>query len=211
MKSTRKRKKVCVNKGSWPRPVQAGFFVLMENPPRNRYNDSNRPLEEVVNLAKIAKTNAMRLLDAQKIPYGMLSYEVKDGKIDGISVAAKIGKPPEAVYKTLVTQGHSGELYVFVIPVAAELDLKKAAKVAGEKKIEMIHVKDIQKYTGYIRGGCSPIGMKKHYVTFVDESAATLDEIVVSAGKIGTQITLSPQGLLEAAHARYAALTQETR
>lgn len=211
MKSTRKRKKVCVNKGSWPRPVQAGFFVLMENPPRNRYNDSNRPLEEVVNLAKIAKTNAMRLLDAQQIPYGMLSYEVKDGKIDGISVAAKIGKPPEAVYKTLVTQGHSGELYVFVIPVAAELDLKKAAKAAGEKKIEMIHVKDIQKYTGYIRGGCSPIGMKKHYVTFVDESAATLDEIVVSAGKIGTQITLSPQGLLEAAHARYAALTQETR
>lgn len=211
MKSTRKRKKVCVNKGSWPRPVQAGFFVLMENPPRNRYNDSSRPLEEVVNLAKIAKTNAMRLLDAQQIPYGMLSYEVKDGKIDGISVAAKIGKPPEAVYKTLVTQGHSGELYVFVIPVAAELDLKKAAKAAGEKKIEMIHVKDIQKYTGYIRGGCSPIGMKKHYVTFVDESAATLDEIVVSAGKIGTQITLSPQGLLEAAHARYAALTQETR
>lgn len=206
MKSTRKRKKVCVNKGSWPRPVQAGFFVLMENPPRNRYNDSNRPLEEVVNLAKIAKTNAMRLLDAQQIPYGMLSYEVKDGKIDGISVAAKIGKPPEAVYKTLVTQGHSGELYVFVIPVAAELDLKKAAKAAGEKKIEMIHVKDIQKYTGYIRGGCSPIGMKKHYVTFVDGSAATLDEVIVSAGRIGTQMVLAPGDLLKAADANYADL-----
>lgn len=186
--------------------MQAGFFVLMENPPRNRYTYSNRPLEEVVNLAKTTKTNAMRLLDAQQIPYGMLSYEVKDGKIDGISVAEKIGKPPEAVYKTLVTQGHSGELYVFVIPVAAELDLKKAAKAAGEKKIEMVHVKDIQKYTGYIRGGCSPIGMKKHYVTFIDESAATLDEVIVSAGRIGTQIVLAPGDLLKAADANYANL-----
>ena len=96
---------------------------------------------------------------------------------------------------------------MFVIPVAAELDLKKAAKAAGEKKIEMVHVKDIQKYTGYIRGGCSPIGMKKHYVTFVDESAATLDEVIVSAGRIGTQIVLAPGDLLKAADANYADLT----
>lgn len=207
MKSTRKRKKVCVNKGKLASPHAGRLFVMMENPLRNRYTYSNRLLEEVVNLGKTAKTNAMRLLDAQQIPYGMLSYEVKDGKIDGISVAGKIGKPPEAVYKTLVTQGHSGELYVFVIPVAAELDLKKAAKAAGEKKIEMVHVKDIQKYTGYIRGGCSPIGMKKHYVTFVDESAATLDEVIVSAGRIGTQIVLAPGDLLKAADANYADLT----
>ncbi|GER74001.1 Cys-tRNA(Pro) deacylase [Weizmannia acidilactici] len=158
-------------------------------------------------MAKIAKTNAMRLLDAQNIPYGMLSYEAKDGKIDGVSVAEKIGKPLEKVFKTLVTQGHSRNLYVFVIPVAAELDLKKAAKAAGEKKIEMIHVKDIQKYTGYIRGGCSPIGMKKNYPTFVDESAAPLDEIIVSAGRIGTQIVLSPHHLLKASNAKLAALT----
>jgi Cys-tRNA(Pro)/Cys-tRNA(Cys) deacylase len=206
MKSTRKRKKVCVNKGKLASPHAGRLFVMMENPLRNRYTYSNRLLEEVVNLGKTAKTNAMRLLDAQQIPYGMLSYEVKDGKIDGISVAGKIGKPLEAVYKTLVTQGHSGELYVFVIPVAAELDLKKAAKAAGEKKIEMVHVKDIQKYTGYIRGGCSPIGMKKHYVTFVDESAATLDEVIVSAGRIGTQIVLAPGDLLKAADANYADL-----
>ncbi|WP_018661314.1 Cys-tRNA(Pro) deacylase [Heyndrickxia acidiproducens] len=159
-------------------------------------------------MAKVAKTNAMRLLDTHNIPYGMLSYDHEDGKIDGLSVATKIGQPLEKVYKTLVTQGNSRNLYVFVIPVAAELDLKKAAKAAGEKKIEMIHVKDIRKYTGYIRGGCSPIGMKKSYPTFIDESAGQLDEIIVSAGKIGTQIILTPQNLLAAADAQFADLTQ---
>ena len=107
------------------------------------------------------KTNAMRFLDKNKIPYNTYSYENKDGKIDGVAVADKIGKGVKCVFKTLVAQGQSRELYVFVIPVNKELDLKKAAKVAGEKKIEMIHVKDINKHTGYIRGGCSPLSYEK--------------------------------------------------
>lgn len=105
---------------------------------------------------KKLKTNAMRILDSKKVPYEMLSYESEDEKIDGISVAHKIGVDEKNVFKTLVAQGTSKELYVFVIPVAEELDLKNAAKIAGEKKVEMIEVKDIMKYTGYIRGGCSP-------------------------------------------------------
>ena len=112
------------------------------------------------NLSKI-KTNAMRILDTHNIEYNAIFYDSKDGRIDGISVAKKIGKGLKYVFKTLVAQGNSGGLYVFIIPVAEELDLKKAAKVSGEKKIEMIPVKDITKHTGYIRGGCSPIGMKK--------------------------------------------------
>ncbi|KHD86756.1 Cys-tRNA(Pro) deacylase [Heyndrickxia ginsengihumi] len=159
-------------------------------------------------MAKIAKTNAMRILDAQNIPYEMFSYDRQDGKIDGISVAAKIGKPVEMVYKTLVTQGVSKQLYVFVIPVESELDLKKAAKVAGEKKIEMIHVKDIQKWTGYIRGGCSPIGMKKQYPTYIDSKAEQLESIIVSGGKIGLQICLHPQDLITIAEADFSDLTK---
>jgi Cys-tRNA(Pro)/Cys-tRNA(Cys) deacylase len=143
------------------------------------------------------KTNAMRILDAKKVPYEMLTYDNKDGKIDGISVAAKINKDPREVYKTLVTQGASKNLFVFVIPVEAELDLKKAAKVAGEKKIDMIPVKDIQKWTGYIRGGCSPIGMKKEYRTFLDRSCEPLDVMMVSGGKIGVQIMIKPNHLAE--------------
>ncbi|QCJ44950.1 Cys-tRNA(Pro) deacylase [Bacillus sp. S3] len=144
-----------------------------------------------------AKTNAMRTLEAKKVSYEMLTYENKDGKIDGISVAEKIGRNVKEVYKTLVAQGHSKTIYVFVIPVAEELDLKKAAKAAGEKNLEMIPVKDIQKWTGYIRGGCSPIGMKKEYKTFIDESCRQIDSIVVSAGKIGVQIVLAPKSLQE--------------
>lgn len=119
-----------------------------------------------------------------------MSYDNKDGKIDGVSVAEKIGKDPKTVYKTLVAQGSSKNLYVFVIPVAEELDLKKAAKIASEKKVEMIPVKDIQKWTGYIRGGCSPVGMKKHYKTYIDQSAKEIESIIVSGGKIGVQIEL---------------------
>ncbi|MFT8361625.1 MAG: Cys-tRNA(Pro) deacylase [Sporolactobacillus sp.] len=153
-------------------------------------------------MAKIkAKTNAMRLLDAEKIAYQAQTYDISDGLIDGLSVARKCGEDPASVYKTLVTQGHSGEFYVFVVPVANELDLKKAAASVGEKKVEMIHVKDIQKYTGYIRGGCSPIGMKKLFTTIIDDSAAMLDHIVVSGGKKGLQIILSVPDLLKAAHA----------
>ncbi|WHY67041.1 Cys-tRNA(Pro) deacylase [Neobacillus sp. SuZ13] len=143
------------------------------------------------------KTNAMRILDAKKVSYDMFTYDNKDGKIDGVSVAEKIGKNPKEVYKTLVAQGASKNIYVFVIPVAEELDLKKAAKAAGEKNIEMLPVKDIQKWTGYIRGGCSPIGMKKEYKTFIDEHAKGLEIIIVSAGKIGVQIALDPDQLQE--------------
>lgn len=137
------------------------------------------------------KTNAMRILDAKKIQYELITYDSTDGRIDGVSVAEKIGRKTEEVYKTLVAQGASKNIYVFVIPVEAELDLKKAAKAAGEKKVEMIPVKDIQKWTGYIRGGCSPVGMKKEYKTFIDQSAAQLEAIVVSGGKIGVQMDVA--------------------
>lgn len=141
------------------------------------------------------KTNAMRILDAKKIKYDLLTYDSLDGKIDGISVAQKINKDPKFVYKTLVSQGQSKQIYVFIIPVEAELDLKKAAKAAGEKKVEMIHVKDIQKLTGYIRGGCSPVGMKKQYPTFIEAKAAGLDKMVVSGGKIGIQLEIGLEDL----------------
>ena len=143
------------------------------------------------------KTNAMRILDSENIDYNSIYYDDDDGKIDGISVAEKIVRNHEEVFKTLVTQGSSGEIYIFIIPVAEELDFKKAAKAAGEKKVEMIHVKDITKYTGYIRGGCSPIGMKKSYPTFIDEIATILDRIIVSGGKIGVQIELKPEDLMK--------------
>ncbi len=143
-----------------------------------------------------AKTNAMRILEQKNIDYGIITYDNNDGKIDGISVAAKIGKDISLVYKTLVTQGNSKEIYVFVIPVKEELDLKKASKAAGEKKVEMIPVNDILKLTGYIRGGCSPIGMKKSYKTFIDSTAKDIEKIVVSGGKIGMQIEISPDNLL---------------
>lgn len=143
------------------------------------------------------KTNAMRILDAKKVSYEMLTYDNKDGKIDGVSVAEKIGREPKEVYKTLVAMGASRNIFVFVTPVAEELDLKKAAKAAGEKNIEMLPVKDIQKWTGYIRGGCSPIGMKKEYKTFIDVSCRSIDSIIVSGGKIGVQIVLDPVLLQE--------------
>ncbi|BDU92209.1 Cys-tRNA(Pro) deacylase [Clostridium perfringens] len=155
---------------------------------------------------KKLKTNAMRILDSKKVSYEMLSYESEDGKIDGISVAHKIGVDEKNVFKTLVAQGTSKELYVFVIPVAEELDLKNAAKIAGEKKVEMIAVKDILKYTGYIRGGCSPIGMKKNYKTFIHESAEDLDFIIFSAGKIGHQIKMNPKDLVNVVEGEFAFL-----
>ena len=155
---------------------------------------------------KKLKTNAMRILNSKKVSYEMLSYESEDGKIDGISVAHKIGVDEKNVFKTLVAQGTSKELYVFVIPVAEELDLKNAAKIAGEKKIEMIAVKDIMKYTGYIRGGCSPIGMKKNYKTFIHDSAENLDFIIFSAGKIGHQIKMNPKDLVSVVEGKFAFL-----
>jgi Cys-tRNA(Pro)/Cys-tRNA(Cys) deacylase len=155
-----------------------------------------------------SKTNAMRILDSKKAEYSMLSYGANDGKIDGVSVAGKIGRPVEQVFKTLVAQGVSKEIFVFVIPVAEELDLKKAARAAGDKKVEMIPVKDIQKFTGYIRGGCSPVGMKKLYRTFVDIRAAEQETIIVSGGKVGVQIELSPNTLAESIQAELVDLTK---
>lgn len=149
------------------------------------------------------KTNAMRILDQKKIQYQVITYDVLDGKIDGKAVSKKINKDPKEVYKTLVAEGQSKELYVFVIPVEEELDLKKAATVAEEKSVNMIHVKDIQKHTGYIRGGCSPIGMKKNYRTFINVTAEQMDNIVISAGKIGTQIELEPNILAEVTGAKF--------
>ncbi|AYV68465.1 Cys-tRNA(Pro) deacylase [Niallia circulans] len=150
----------------------------------------------------ITKTNAMRILDAEKTPYSVHTYENKDGKIDGISVAGKIGKETEMVYKTLVVKDTGNGIYVFVIPVEAELDLKKAAKVVNAKKLEMIAVKDIQKTTGYIRGGCSPIGMKKKYETILDESVNKQSSIIVSGGKIGVQIEMEVNNLIQVTEAR---------
>lgn len=147
---------------------------------------------------KQGKTNAMRILDKEKIAYTMLTYSTDDGKIDGIAVAQKIGREESVVYKTLISQGTSKSYYVFVIPVEAELDLKKAAKAVGEKKIEMIPVKEITKVSGYIRGGCSPIGMKKLFPTVIDQQAQSLETIIVSGGNIGVQIEMAVEGLLQA-------------
>ena len=145
------------------------------------------------------KTNDMRFLDNNKIPYN--TY--KDGKIDGVAVANKLNEDVNIVFKTLVVQGHSKELYVFVLPVAEELNLKKAAKVAGEKNVEMIHVKDINKHTGYIRGGCSPLAMKKLYKTFFHKSAENLDKIIFSGGKIGLQIEANPKEVAKSINAKF--------
>ncbi len=156
-----------------------------------------------------AKTNAMRMLDRGKVPYTVHTYDHSDGRIDGVSVAAKVGIDPERVYKTLVTRGNSGGYFVFVIPVALELDLKKAARAVGEKSVAMIRVEEINKVTGYIRGGCSPVGMKKRYPTVFDSRAAGLETIVVSGGRIGTQVELDPGALMAAVGAKTADLTAE--
>lgn len=154
------------------------------------------------------KTNVMRLLEQAKIPYTMSTYEVKDGKIDGQAVAEKVGKSVKEVFKTLVAEGKSKEHYVFVIPVSEELNLKKASQVTGEKSITMLHVKDLQKITGYIRGGCSPVGMKKAFKTFIHESALEEENITVSGGKIGVQVTVAPLLLADYIQAEFKDLIQ---
>lgn len=154
-----------------------------------------------------SKTNAMRMLEKAKITYQFHEYDHEDGAIDGVSVAEKLQQNPDQVFKTLVTQGASRQFYVFVIPVAKELDLKKAAKAVKEKNIAMLPVADLLKTTGYIRGGCSPIGMKKQFVTVVDESAQKQDTIMVSAGRIGAQVQLSPMDLAAVTGAVFAEVT----
>ena len=149
------------------------------------------------------KTNVMRVLDRAKIDYQDYSYESDGIHVDGLTVAEKMGQPLEQVYKTLVTVGKSGGHFVFVIPVAAELDLQKAAKAVGEKSVQMIRVKEINKLTGYIRGGCSPIGMKKQFPTVISQSARELKTIIVSGGKIGKQVELAPDDLVKLIRGSY--------
>ena len=155
------------------------------------------------------KTNVMRLLDQKKVPYQAHAYPHGDEAVDGVTVAALIGAEPESVFKTLVARGASKSVYVFVIPVCGELDLKRAAKAAGEKSVEMVRVSEINALTGYVRGGCSPLGMKKQYRTFLDSSCLALDSIIVSAGRIGAQVELSPQELLRLTRGEAAVLTKE--
>lgn len=151
------------------------------------------------------KTNVMRLLDAAGIGYSSHCYADTDA-VSGVDVAAVLGQDPDRVFKTLVTAGRSGEHYVFVIPVAEELDLKKAASASGEKSIEMLKSKELLPLTGYIHGGCSPIGMKKPFRTFLHETAMLYETILFSAGKIGYQVEMSPDRLLDYIGAEYADL-----
>ena len=151
------------------------------------------------------KTNVMRVLDAKKISYESHSYE-PDATMTGEEIAGVLGEPAEKVFKTLVTQGKTGAYYVFVVPVVEELDLKKAAKAAGEKSIAMIKQKDLLGLTGYVHGGCSPIGMKKQFPTFIHETATGYDKVFVSAGKVGFQIELAPADLIKVANIKTADL-----
>lgn len=152
------------------------------------------------------KTNVMRLLDNRNIPYVSHTYE-PDSTMTGEQIARRLGEDMERVFKTLVTEGRTGNHYVFVIPVCAELDLKKAAKAAGEKSVAMIKQKELLPLTGYIHGGCSPIGMKKPFPTFLHDTAAEHESICVSAGRVGAQIELAPQALAKAVEYTLADLT----
>ena len=151
------------------------------------------------------KTNVMRMLDAKKIEYDYHTYE-PDATLTGEEIAGVLGEPAEKVFKTLVTQGKTGAYYVFVVPVVEELDLKKAAKAAGEKSIAMIKQKDLLGLTGYVHGGCSPVGMKKQFPTFIHETATGYDKVFVSAGKVGFQIELAPADLIKVANIKTADL-----
>ena len=155
------------------------------------------------------KTNVMRVLEQKKIPYTAHTYPHGDSAVDGVTVARLTGLAEEKVFKTLVARGASRKIYVYVIPVSMELELKKAAKAVGEKSVAMVHVSEITDLTGYVRGGCSPLGMKKQYTTIFHSSAETLDTIVVSAGKIGSQVELSPQALSTLVRGKFADIAAE--
>ena len=187
-----------------PAPTFAGTGVSLFLIIRSAYypEQKNRRQRKMAKQKEV-KTNAMRILESKKIPFTHYTYECEEF-VDGLQIADKLSLPYEKVYKTLVTQGNSKNYFVFVIPIAEELDMKKAAKSVGEKSVEMIHVKDINAVTGYIRGGCTSIGMKKQYVTRVDESAADKETIIVSGGRIGSQIELKPENLLKVAGAQFA-------
>jgi len=159
-------------------------------------------------MKKEEKTNVMRVLDQKKIAYKSHAYE-PDATMTGEEIAHILGEDVGKVYKTLVTQGKSGAYYVYVVPVAAELDLKKAAKVSGEKAISMIKQKELLPLTGYVHGGCSPVGMKKAFPTFIHETAPQFDTVYVSAGKVGYQIELSPSDLISVANCKVADIVVE--
>lgn len=153
-------------------------------------------------MGKELKTNAMRFLDTKKMAYEVQAYQC-DEFIDGVHVAEKLGQPLDETFKTIVAQGKSGSYYCFLLPVAEELDLKKAAKSVDEKSVELLHVKDITKVTGYVRGGCTPIGMKKQFMTVVHSSAQELEKFYISGGRIGMQIHLSPTELVNAINGKF--------
>ena len=153
-------------------------------------------------MGKEAKTNAMRILDRMKLPYTLNSYECKEF-IDGVHIANMLGQDPAQSFKTLVCSGKGGGYYVFVLPVARELELKKAARAVGAKAVELLPVKEINAVTGYIRGGCTAIGMKKQYPTVIDQSAADFDTIIISGGRIGSQIFLAPDDFIRATGGSY--------
>ncbi len=155
----------------------------------------------------MTKTNAMRMLDAAKIPYEVLEYKVDESDLSGIHIAEQLGFPQEKMFKTLVARGDKTGPLVFCIPVAKEIDLKAAASLTGNKRIEMVHVKDLLGLTGYIRGGCSPIGMKKKFPTWIDVSALQFDKITVSSGTRGAQLLLNRAALLQFVQAKTAELT----
>lgn len=155
----------------------------------------------------MTKTNAVRMLEAAGISFSTLEYEVDENDLSGETVAKKINAETDAVFKTLVARNEVNEIFVFCIPVTTELHLKKAAKASGNKSIALIHVKELLPLTGYIRGGCSPVGMKKKFPTFVDETSQLFETIFVSAGIRGMQIRLSPIDLLKVTEAEFADLT----
>lgn len=159
-------------------------------------------------MGKEAKTNAMRILDRNKIAYEAITYQC-DEFIDGLHTAKLTGAPVEASFKTLVMRGKSGQYYVFVVPIANEVDMKKAAREVGEKSVEMIHVRDLTGITGYVRGGCSPLGMKKQFPTVLHMTAQAFGRIYISGGRVGLTLCLSPQDLLRVIPAKFADIIQQ--
>lgn len=159
--------------------------------------------------SKEQKTNAMRILEESGIPFSVQTYPHGEEAPDGMTVARALGQEPESVFKTLVARGAGGGYYVFEVPVCDELDLKKAARAVGEKSVSMLHVKELFPLTGYVRGGCSPIGMKKRFPTVLQETAQLFDEIAVSAGRIGAQVVLSPETLRELVDGTFADIVKD--
>lgn len=189
--------------------VKAGTIVADKpngNPIKIQQKPNGNLTDRGKNMSKEVKTNAMRILDRNHISYEFLQYEC-DTFIDGLHTAEKTGAPVEQSFKTLVAQGKSRQYYVFVVPIAEEVQLKQAAKAVGEKSVELIPVKEITNVTGYVRGGCSPLGMKKLFPTIIHQTAETYDKIYISGGRIGTSLCLNPQDLVRVTNARFDDIT----